>query len=270
MSADTRQVRSIILDEGRVAWIMERETPEERLAAWDMLVAIAFPEDESEEFDINRINRGKSATAVERTMRDAYHIFKGIEVHKFQMDSNGISGIGERQNEEQKPKEEKKDEPKGEEQWGELGKRSRKVKLTAGDLEQIEEWNRRFPEAKALHDYLEHNYFMSNRNMVCSEDFCRYAHNLLTSQRWLSTKTGRPLAKIDLAIHYIALQYKRRCGEIMRAEEAERQKNLAAEFEAKSKQYEQQSPTEIATIERQRRLEAEEAWMKKMMAAQKR
>ena len=54
-------VRSIVLDEGRVDWIMERATPEERLAAWDVLVAVAFPDDSSERIDLNKIKSGKNA-----------------------------------------------------------------------------------------------------------------------------------------------------------------------------------------------------------------
>lgn len=44
MSDVEKQVKSIVLLEGHVRWIMERETPEERLAAWETLAAIAFPE----------------------------------------------------------------------------------------------------------------------------------------------------------------------------------------------------------------------------------
>ncbi|MBO6031903.1 MAG: hypothetical protein J6Q22_10720 [Prevotella sp.] len=44
MNDKDKQVKSIVLLEGHVRWIMERETPEERLAAWETLAAIAFPE----------------------------------------------------------------------------------------------------------------------------------------------------------------------------------------------------------------------------------
>ena len=43
MCKEANKVRSIPLLEGHARWIMERETPEERLAAWETLVAIAFP-----------------------------------------------------------------------------------------------------------------------------------------------------------------------------------------------------------------------------------
>ena len=42
----TKPVRRVTLYEGQVRFIMERETPEERLAAWETVAAIAFPPDE--------------------------------------------------------------------------------------------------------------------------------------------------------------------------------------------------------------------------------
>ena len=76
MSEKDKQVKSIVLLEGHVRWIMERETPEERLAAWETLAAIAFPENPYElpytppqkPFDGSRLS------PCDRVRRDTYNM----------------------------------------------------------------------------------------------------------------------------------------------------------------------------------------------------
>ena len=265
MQNEQRHIRSIVLDEGQVDWIMERSTPEERLAAWDTLVAVAFPEDPSQPYEPPKVKRGGVLSPIERTQRDAYNIFKGISLHGVpygESDSTACSG-------ESTVAEERKMATVAEVATYDIGTPTRKPQnLTQADKEQIAEWNRIFPDSKSLYEYLDKNYFFSNRPLVCSEEFCNYALRQFQIHKWINYKTGKPHKSIDRTIHYMALDYKRRIGEIRRAEEEERQKDLAAEFEAKSAHYEQQSPTDIATAERKRRLEAEERWMKKMIEGQ--
>ena len=76
MSGKEKKVKSIVLLEGHVRWIMERETPEERLAAWETLAAIAFPENPYElpyeppqkPFDGSRLS------PCDRVRRDTYNM----------------------------------------------------------------------------------------------------------------------------------------------------------------------------------------------------
>lgn len=267
MNLSHRKERSLVLTEGMVDWIMERATAEERLAAWDVLVAIAFPED-GERYEPPVIKRGQEVSSIDRTKRDAYNIFNGLIAYKRDTAEEGYSiKAVEAQ---RKAEAEKPDEPPPKVREVpvvdvlELGGKRRKVRLTAEDREVIEEWNKKFPSAKSLYDYLKINYFAANRSLVCTEDFCNYAYRELVNQKWLSTRTGKPLQSIELPIHYMALRYKRLTGEIRRAEAEERQKDLAAEFEAKAAQYEQQDPTELADIERKRRLQAEKEWEEKV------
>lgn len=242
---------------------MERETPEERLAAWDTLVAVAFPEDPAFPYEPPPMKRGAKLSPVERTKRDAYNIFKGIGLHGVSCgESTACSG--------------ESTATEGQAATPTLGpledtfdriQPTRKPQiLTQAEKEQIAQWNSKFPDSKSLYDYLNQNYFFANRNLVCSEDFCNYAFRQFKANNWINYRTGKPHKLIDRTIHYMALDYKKRCGEIRRVEEEERQKDLAAEFEAKAAQYEQQTPSDIATIERHRRMKAEEEWMKKVLA----
>ena len=268
MQCEQRHIRSIVLDEGQVDWIMERETPEERLAAWDTLVAVAFPEDPSLPYEPPQVKRGTRLTPVERTKRDAYNIFKGICIHGVtygESDSTAFSG-------ESTATEEHKvgSIPDLADVTYSRVRQTRMPKsLTQEDKEQIAKWNIRFPDSKSLYDYLNQNYFFANRSLVCSEEFCTYALRQFQANNWINYKTCKPHKSIDRTIHYLALDYKKRCGEIRRAEEEERKKDLAAEFDAKVAKYDSIDPSDIATAERKRRIEAEERWLKKMMEGAK-
>jgi hypothetical protein len=264
MLSEQSHIRSIVLDEGQVDWIMERETPEERLAAWDTLVAVAFPEDSTQPYEPPKMKRGTKLSPVERTKRDAYNIFKRIGLHGVPYgESDSTASAGESTvTEVQKPT------PMIETTvttYDLSCPTKMPQNLTQADKEQIAEWNRRFPDSKSLYDYLDKSYLYQNRNLVCSEEFCTYALRQLQLHNWINYKTGKPHKSIDRTIHYIALDYKKRCGEIRRADEEERQKDMAAEFDAKVAKYDSMESTDIATAERKRRMEAEERWMRKMM-----
>ena len=268
MQIDHRHIRSIVLDEGQVDWIMERETPEERLAAWETLVAIAFPEDDSIPYEPPNWRKGDKLSSIERTRRDAYNIFKGIYLHGVPYgESDSTVCMGEPIELEEKKIDRIAEQ--SEETYNVTHNTRLAKSLTQEDKEQISNWNRKFPDSKSLYDYLNRNYYFSNRNIVCSEGFCNYALSQFRSNNWINYKTGKPHKSIDRTIHYLALDYKKRCGEIRRAEEEERKKDIEAEYESKAAQYEQQSPTDIATAERKRRMEAEERWLSKMMYNEK-
>lgn len=271
MQGEQRQVRSIVLDEGQVDWIMERETPEERLAAWDVLVACAFPEDDDHLYEPPKSKRGVKLSPVDRTKRDAYNIFKGIGLHGVPYgESDSTAYQVDVHSPVQTPSIEPVKVPDTEDATYEIGRQSlANQNLTKADLDQIAEWNRKFPDSRSLYEYLDKSYYYANRNIVCSEEFCNYALSQFRIRNWLNYKTGKPHRSIDRTIHYMALDYIKRCGEIRRAEEEERQKDIAAEFEVKAAKYEQQTPTDIATVERRRRMEAEEKWLLKMMGGEK-
>lgn len=264
MSSEDRHVRSIVLYEGMVDWIMERATPEERLAAWDTLVAVAFPEDVGDVYEPPKAKHGSPLSAIDRTKRDAYNIFKGIAIRSsVNTETQTFSSAEE-------------STVGGTDSFGSdqiepiyFRPTRGRVKLTEADKEQIAEWNRKFPDAKALYDYLNKSYFYQNRSLVCSEEFCKYALCQFQMSNWIFYKTRTPYKTIDKAIHYMALDYKRKCGEIRRSEEEERRKDMESEFEAKAMQYGQQDSTDIATAERKRRIAAEERWMQKLMEEHK-
>ena len=75
MSGKDRQVKSIVLLEGQVRWIMERDTPEERLAAWETLAAIAFPNDYELPYQPPELpSDGSPLSPCDRVRRDTYYM----------------------------------------------------------------------------------------------------------------------------------------------------------------------------------------------------
>lgn len=79
MFGEPRPARSLILFEGQVKWIMERETPEEKLAAWEALTQIAFPQDEDSPFQPPPLPvNGEKMSPCDKAKRDVYNLFKDI------------------------------------------------------------------------------------------------------------------------------------------------------------------------------------------------
>lgn len=76
--SDARQVRSLLLFEGQVQWIMERETAEEKLAAWETVAALAFPHGEGEPAPPELPNDGSKLSPCDRVRRDAFLLFKDV------------------------------------------------------------------------------------------------------------------------------------------------------------------------------------------------
>lgn len=89
MCLEAKPIRSVVLFEGPVQWIMERETAEERLAAWETVCAIAFPKDEAKPYEPPLLPAdGKKLSSCDRVRRDAFNIFKGV-IESRAMKANG-------------------------------------------------------------------------------------------------------------------------------------------------------------------------------------
>ena len=115
-----------------------------------------------------------------------------------------------------------------------------KKSLTKDEQAAVSEWDRKIPDAQALQAFLKKNYMYQNKKLVVSDEFCDFAyHKLAKIDRWLSTRDQRPLHDIRQAVHYIALDYIKRAGELRRAEKEEQRKDLEADFEMKNTQYSQ-------------------------------
>lgn len=72
---ERKPVKNIVLFEGHVRWIMERETPEERLAAWEVVAAIAFPHEYELPYEPPEIPAdGSPLSPCDKVRRDTYHM----------------------------------------------------------------------------------------------------------------------------------------------------------------------------------------------------
>lgn len=296
----TKPVRRVTLYEGQVRFIMERETPEERLAAWETVAAIAFPPDDAHKYVPPALpTDGGRLSPCDRVRRDVYNFIKDIIEYQAMKDSGklkdskkveagrlgaavrfGRRGESSSTSQAQEPVEPPdeiealptapRNEPQSvadDDYRGYVaGGFRHKKSLTKDEQAAVSEWDRKIPDAKALQAFLKKNYMYQNKKLVVSDEFCDFAyHKLAKIDRWLSTRDQRPLHDIRQAVHYIALDYIKRAGEIRRAEKEEQRKDLEADFEMKNTQYSQQSSSELATIERKRRRAAEKEAMAKIL-----
>ena len=280
---------------------MERETPEERLAAWETVAAIAFPNEYELPYTPPRVPSDGKLSKCDRARRDTYNMMSdfvkcgfglgmlnGKDIKKVMAGRIGAAvrhGLGSSSSDcydsfvpqevettrtdavtNPEPSIHPKDE--FEEETTGFSERFEKVakNLTAADLAKIEEWRRKIPNAAALKEWLERNYMFQNRKLVCSDEFCEYAFNIIAVQsNWMSYKTKHAMNDIRNAIHWIAIDYMRKANEIKRAEEAEHRKNLESEFETKSIESSGMTSEEIAEMQRLRRRKAEKEAMEKIM-----
>ena len=289
---------------------MERDTPEERLAAWETLAAIAFPENPYElpykppQMPLD----GTRLSPCDRVRRDAYNMLAdyinsrqweqadgknpkkvaagrlGAAIKHGRYGSSAASTTDYETNESAvKPTEAVPQvqppavqEPqitmmpldvRAEETVG-FSEAYLKIepKLTAKDKKQIAEWHKKIPNAAALREWLDRNWFYQNKKLVCSEQFCEYAYNRLARENnWVSPKTNHVFYNIMSAIHYFALDFTRKSHEIKRAEEEERRKDIESDFETKTVVASQMTKEEIADIERISSRKAEREAMEKIM-----
>ena len=303
MCRESKPDRALKLYEGHVRWIMNRPTPEERLAAWETVVAIAFPKDEDKPYMPPEQLADAVLTPVECARRDAYDIFSGLI--KFYGKDGGIkdrkkveagrlgaaarfgrrgdsSAVDSTAEEEivvapstttKKPNPNttyKREDPPAisEDDFGayEADKSRGRKGLTDEEKAMVAEWDRKIPDAKALQSFIEKNFLHATRPTAVKSEFCEYAYQKLAKvDGWISRRDGRPYRDIRGAIHYTVLEYNRQLGDVKRAEDEEKRKNLESEFQLKNTEMSHMSSTEIADIERKRRRKAEKETIAKIM-----
>ena len=310
MSGEEKKVKSIVLLEGHVRWIMERETPEERLAAWETLAAIAFPENPYElPYKPPKLPLdGSRLSPCDRVRRDAYNMLAdyinsrqweqtdgknprkvaagrlGAAIKHGKYGSSAASTTDYETNESSvRPTEfVQQDQPpapqepqitmtpmdvRAEETVG-FSESYLKIepKLTAKDKKQIAEWHKKIPNAAALREWLDRNWFYQNKKMVCSEQFCEYAYNRIAREyNWVSPKTSHALGSILSTIHYFALDFTRKSHEIKRTEEEERRKDIESDFDTKTMVASHKSSEDVADMQRISSRKAEREAMEKIL-----
>ena len=289
MCCESKPIRCLTLFEGWVKWIRELDTAEERLAAWETFGAIAFPEDESRPYEPPPLpTNGSKLSVCDKVRRQVYNLFKAV------IESNAIKNSW-------KGKDQKKVEAGrlgAAIRFGRNGESSTVVtssepevgakptsldvtrqeeaivnrsytprrRLTADDKEKIAEWNRTIPNASALQEYLRRNYMYQNTALILTPEFCEFAyHKLANIDKWISTRDKKPFNDIRNAIHYLALDYIKKSGEIRRAEKEEKRLDMEADFEMQTTLHSKQSPSDIAEKERKRRMDAEQKAMEMIL-----
>lgn len=294
--------RSVKLYEGHIRWIMELETAEERLAAWETVCKIAFPEDEGKPYVPPAMPLdGKPMDRCDRVRRQTYNIFNGL-IRFTSKEGNGriknpkrvLAGrqgaavrygrVGGKTAtpEGEDPIEDATDIeainsdislPAQDSNSGDstvceeaLSPNGAKVHLTKAEEAKVKEWDALIPNADALHNYIVKNFVYATRNTAIKPEFSEYAyHKLAKVDRWTSTRDRKPLRNILTAIHYIALDYIKQLGEVKRVEQEERRKDIEAEYKLQNAELQQVSRTELADKERKRRRQAEKATMEKIL-----
>ena len=280
---------------------MERETPEERLAAWETLVAIAFPPP----YELPYVPPslpvdGKKLSKCDRVRRDTYNMVSdfinsrcweiqdgkdrkkvaagrlGASVRHWKIGSSDSSSAVEKKTE--SPKQEcptsssapttitPADNIAEDDDWYIPSIRQSKKEVSERDRKRIDEWHKKIPNAAALKEWLERNYLFQNKKLVCSKDFCEFAYNQLAVERnWTSSKTGHALTTIQNAIHWMAINFMKMENHIKRAEKEEHRKVLESEFATKVSDVSQMSSEEIEELEHRRRRMAEKEAMDKIL-----
>lgn len=294
-----KPVRRVTLFEGQVKFIMERDTPEERLAAIETIFAIAFPPDDEHKYVPPALpTDGSRLSPCDRVRRDVYNFLRDVLERQAEKDSGkkdpqkveagrlgalarfgdrgaSSSSVSDATPSTAKVKVEVRENPKIDVplplQEDDLsgfvaGRYKFKRNLTDEEKAQVASWDKKIPDAKALQEFLKRNYMYQNKTLVITDEFCEFAyHKLAKIDRWISTRDRRPLHDIRQAVHYIALDYIKKAGEIRRAEKEEHRKDMEADFEMQTTRHSQQTPTELAAIERKRRRAAEREAMEKIM-----
>ena len=311
-----QKVKSIVLFEGHVRWIMERETPEERLAAWETLAAIAFPENPYElPYKPPQIPLdGSVLSRCDRVRRDTYNMLAdfinsrvwevggGVKNPKkvlagklgasirhgkygsssstdYDYDRTTPSDSCEEICNQQKPQSNPMPEscrphitltPLDEraEETEYFSDRYRKINptLSERDKAKIAELNKKFPNAAALREWLDRNYFQGNKLLVCSEQFCAYAFQRLAKDaNWISYKTNHVINNLLNVIHWMAIDFQTKSNEHRRAAEEESRKNKESEFESRVQAVSQMSNEAVADMERISARRAERRAMEKIL-----
>lgn len=306
MCRECKQVKSLVLFEGQVRWIMERETPEERLAAWETLTAIAFPNPYELPYEPPQIPiDGSPMSPCDRVRRDTYYMFSDIikcqyweqfgSIKNRKKVAAGMLGAavryGKMESTAEEPFQESNDfmpqeqeQPKPvqvESKYPTLTPRDEMAEetpyfsekflkirhlLTEYDKKKIDEWNKKIPNAAALKEWLDRNYFQTNKRFVCSDTFCEYAYQRLAREdNWCSYKTRHVMNNLANAIHWMAIDFQRKSNEIRRAEEEEHRKDVESDFATKTMVVSQQTNEDIADMQRISSRKAEREAMEKIL-----
>lgn len=300
MSREDRPDRALTLYEGHVRCIMELDTPAEKLAALETVFAIAFPSDDTPYEPPEIPKDGSTLSAEDKARRLAYNIFSGLikfhgkkgesrikdkkkvfagkmgavtrwgessigdsstdamESTVMSDDSSGQSTVVPSQNQSRQPIIHTDDYSSMLPGW----RYKYKKELTEEEKAAISDWDRKIPNAQALHDWIENNFFHNTRNIARTMEFAEFAYNQLAkTDRWISTKYNRPLKDIKLALHYIALSYQRQRTEVKCMEIEEQNKLREASMNLRDSEHSQ----DLADLERKRRRQAEKAAMEKIL-----
>ena len=297
MCRNAKPDRSVKLYEGHLRVIMELETPEERLAAFETVFAIAFPKNEDKPYVPPELPEDgkKSLSKGDRARRLAYNIFNGLirfqskdgdgSIKDSRKVDSGRLGAAKRWGQKGDSSTASTDETSKVQTCNALsnqevpqaiqeddftgyvaGRTSYRKDLTKEEKEIVADWDKKIPDAKALQAFLKDNYLLATRATALKLEFCEYAFQRLAREdRWISTRNGRPLRNINMAIHFLALSYVQQLGQVKRLENEERRKDLESEFNLKTTEQSQMSSTELADLERRRRRKAEKEAMEKIL-----
>ena len=303
MNCGVNQFKRIVLTEGQVQWIAERNTPEERLAAWDAITELMIG---ALAYDMPVPYVGNDACG--RTKRDSYLLFKdSIRTNDCDLQMQGknprrvaagLAGASKRYGkqygssstsvtdsslsgeiadcppEQKTSKEEKLQAHSIPSQivnddftsWA-AGDSQKLKELTEADKKRIEELDKKFPDATSLQKYLESTYFLPNKTLVTSIAFCEYAWvTLAQEQRWVYQKTKKPIRNVNTAIHWLAIRFMELEGDIKRATVIEKKKDIETDFALKVAQQERVDERELAARERVERIKAERAMAERRLA----
>ena len=318
-----RPERNVCIWEGWARWISERETIEERLVAYETIMAIAFPEDDSRPYQPpQRPTDGNRLSKCDLIRRDVYNQWHGIienragrngmkvkdprrvELGRMAMakrwgkqidadfasnagnsssgastvdmpdDSSSDDGSSVETPTKDKPtpvkrvnvvKEQAEERERHmaqnhmpEDDITPYHKPSRYSKeLSVEDQMQIAKWRKKFPDEKALQEYIKKEWTLPNRELAITDGFCAYAFRVLDREsNWCSSRDHRPLIGVDRALHWLAVRYKTYIAEVEAAD-----KKIASRKDAETKQSNAEAQ---AFSEMKMRREAEREAMKKI------
>ena len=159
MVEQNSEEKCIVISEGQIAWIMDRDTPEERLAAWEVFASVACPVD-GNPYQPPKQTRGVRMSLTDRVRRDAYNILRGIqrvtmsELNRMRFQGCESSVASESSVCSSSTPTYSMDVPTFGCQNGRRYGRIDFSSLTPEDRKAIEDWNKKIPDHKALKSYL--------------------------------------------------------------------------------------------------------------------
>lgn len=332
--------RNVCIWEGWARWIAERDTTEEKLAAYETIMAIAFPEDESSPYTPPpKPTDGSKLSRCDLIRRDVYNQWHGVIEKKtgvvnqktksqvraeagrlgaakrwgqrYRDDSTSgdstvliseevssdyasdISSIEPPKIAPQastpttplKPTTKEdivvvggntalrvpKPSPLPQDGLLETLEPYRKpnryeAQLSEGEKAQVATWRKKFPDAKALQNWIAKSWRLPNRKIATSDNFCNYAFAVLDEERnWCGALNHRPITNLGTTLHWLVITYMRQCAEIEVATKKIEREKREADFDERVSLANQNSPEEVADRLRKERLDAERDAMERIM-----